>query len=185
MRCRLYFWTQCACAEHVFGSLWAIKWRLAQPNVLGVAGSKPFRRKTFAVSLEASKYLGVSPVVPADTRRVARWRSLCREAPASVAGYVTSTSIHVLEQPAWRFAALVRRRLCVMGARRVPCGGENTSKQPHAGVSIALNSAPVKPEATPGWTLSRSHGVRAVFSSAPPDGEHPFNSIYTTIYERG
>src|SRR6476660_7082236 len=41
----------------------------------------------------------------------------------------------------------------VIGARRVPCGGENTSKQPHAGVSIALNSAPVKPETTPGCSF--------------------------------
>jgi hypothetical protein len=68
----------------------------------------------------------------------------------------------------------------VVGARRVPCGGENTAKQPHAGVSIALNSAPVKPEAT----LGRSYGVRTVFSSALHDGEHPFKSSYTTNYER-
>jgi hypothetical protein len=45
---------------------------LAQPNVRGVAGSKPSRRKTFTVILAVSKYLGVSPVVPADTRQVAR-----------------------------------------------------------------------------------------------------------------
>jgi hypothetical protein len=68
----------------------------------------------------------------------------------------------------------------VVGARRVPCGGENTAKQPHAGVSIALNSAPVKPEAT----LGCSYGVRAVFSNVSRDGEHPFKSSYTTIYER-
>ena len=33
---------------------------LAQPNVRGVAGSKLSQRKTFAVILDASKYLGAS-----------------------------------------------------------------------------------------------------------------------------
>jgi len=53
-----------------------------QPNVRGVAGSKLSQRKTFAVILDASKYLGALPlVVPADTRHVARPRSRDREAP--------------------------------------------------------------------------------------------------------
>jgi len=65
----------------------------------------------------------------------------------------------------------------VVGARRVPCGGENTAKQPHAGVSIALNSAPVKPEAT----LGRSYGVRTVFSSAPRMAANTRSKLLTQL----
>src|SRR5262249_22527329 len=65
----------------------------------------------------------------------------------------------------------------VMGARRVPCGGENTSKQPHAGVSIALNPAPVKPAGCSGSLMRRSQ-------YAPRNYEHPFQFLYTSIYER-
>jgi hypothetical protein len=69
----------------------------------------------------------------------------------------------------------------VVGARRVPCGGENTAKQPHAGVSIALNPAPVKPACSSGSLMWRSYGV---LKRAARGGEHPFKTAYTTIYER-
>jgi hypothetical protein len=45
-----------------------------------------------------------------------------------------------------------------MGARRVPCGGENYFKQPHAGVSISLNRESVKPAVSLGRFLERSYG---------------------------
>ena len=45
--------------------------------VRGVAGSKLFQRKTFAVVVAVSKYLGASaPVIPEDTGHIARLSSL-------------------------------------------------------------------------------------------------------------
>jgi hypothetical protein len=74
--------------EPAFGGLRPSKEHLAQPTVGRVAGSNPFRRKAVAVIAHASSIWGLRlPVVPADTRQVAR--SQTEKPLASAMGSVT------------------------------------------------------------------------------------------------